>query len=130
MQILSYSIFIGSQGGKFEILLNHIQDLTFIRNNRQQNFTQVDTGINNNNSNDKNSNDHLIYTSTNTFIKLSCSNNQNLSVTNIKPSQDDSFIFSEYGSLINNNKNLANKLLYNLSDSSFTQLFDELFISY
>lgn len=86
MQILSYSIFIGSQGGKLEILLNHIQDLTFIRNNRQQNFTQVDTGINNNNSNNKNSNDHLIYTSTNTFIKSIGTNNQNLSVTSITPS--------------------------------------------
>ena len=121
-QIPSYSISVGSRDENFEIL-NQVQDLTFIRYNGQQNFTQADTDTDNSNNN-KDSNDHLIYTSNDTFIKLIDSNSQNLSITNIAPFQDDNFILSGYGSLINN-KNLANQLIYNLSDLSFTQLFDE-----
>lgn len=122
-QIPSYSIFLGSQDNNFEIL-NQIQDLTFIRYNGQQNFTKVD--INSNDGDD--SGNHLIYTSNNTFIQLtdnnSNNNNQDLSFTNIMPFQDDGFILSGYGTFVNNN-NLANQLMYNLSDLSITQLFNE-----
>ncbi|KAK5773658.1 hypothetical protein RI543_004966 [Arxiozyma heterogenica] len=123
-QIPSYSISLGSQDDNFEIL-NQIQDLTFIQYNGQQNFTKVD--INNNNNSMSHSGNHLIYASNNTFIQLpdnTNNNKQNLSFTNIIPFQDDSFIFNGYGTFVNNN-NLANQLLYNLSDLSITQLFDQ-----
>lgn len=109
-----YTFSSGSKDNNFEIL-NSVQDLTFVRYTGQQNFTQV-------NINDDDSN-YLVYTSNNTFIQLT-ENSPNTYISNIVPFQDDSFILNGQGSFIGD-ASLNNQILYNLSDASTRQLFDQ-----
>lgn len=112
--IPDYSFALGSQDNNFEIL-NPVHDLTFVRYSGQQNFTQVN--IYNDDA------DYLIYTSNNTFIQLT-ENGPDTYISNIVPFQDDAFIFNGQGPF-NSDTYLNNQILYNLSDASTKQLFDQ-----